>query len=117
MAHNIVWFDIPVIDFERAQRFYTAVLNAEVEEDHPQVGVFPHREGEVSGCIYLNEDDKPGENGPLLYLNVNGRLDEAIEQTRQHGGRVVKERHQIGPYGHRAIILDSEGNRIALHSE
>lgn len=117
MAHAVVWFDIPVIDFERAQRFYASVLNAEVKEDFPQVGVLPHGESEVGGCIYLSKEDKPGKRGPLIYLNVDGRLDDAIEKSRQLGGSIVKEKHSIGPFGHRAIILDSEGNRVALHSE
>ena len=53
----------------------------------------------------------------MIYLNANGRLDEAIAAVLPNGGKVLKPRHAIGPYGSRAIILDSEGNRIALHSD
>jgi predicted enzyme related to lactoylglutathione lyase len=33
-----------------------------------------------------------------------------------HGGTVLNPSHAIGTHGFRAIILDSEGNRVALHS-
>jgi hypothetical protein len=37
--------------------------------------------------------------------------------VREHGGKVVVDKEPIGPYGFRAVIMDSEGNRIALHSQ
>ena len=117
MGHKVVWFDIPAADFERARQFYAEVLDLEVREEFQNVGVFASNEGEVSGCIYLSKEETPRANGPLLYLNVNGRLDDAIEKAYTFGGRVIKGKHPIGPFGHRAIIQDSEGNRIALHSE
>jgi len=49
--------------------------------------------------------------------NASGRLDAAIDAVVPNGGKVIKPKHPIGPYGHRAIILDSEGNRVALHSD
>ena len=52
----------------------------------------------------------------LLYFNCEGRLDEAIAVVEPNGGKVLEQKHQIGPYGFRAVVLDSEGNRIALHS-
>jgi len=48
---------------------------------------------------------------------VNGRLDEALDAVKKYDGKVIKPAHAIGEFGHRAIIIDSEGNRIALHSE
>jgi predicted enzyme related to lactoylglutathione lyase len=53
----------------------------------------------------------------MVYLNANGRLDAALAQVTSHGGTIVQPKHQIGPFGFRAVVLDSEGNRIALHSE
>jgi predicted enzyme related to lactoylglutathione lyase len=53
----------------------------------------------------------------MVYLNCNGRLDEAIAAAAVNGGTVTQPKHQIGPFGFRAIILDSEGNRVALHSD
>jgi hypothetical protein len=53
----------------------------------------------------------------LIYLNCDGRLDAAIAAVEANGGKVLKPKHPIGPYGFRAVILDSEGNRLALHSK
>jgi predicted enzyme related to lactoylglutathione lyase len=57
------------------------------------------------------------ETGLLVYLNAEGRLREALAQAVLCGGRVLEAIRSIGPHGYRAIVLDSEGNRIALHSQ
>jgi predicted enzyme related to lactoylglutathione lyase len=38
------------------------------------------------------------------------------QAVEQRGGKVLQPKHPIGPHGYRALILDSEGNRIALPS-
>jgi len=62
-------------------------------------------------------EDKPSATGTMIYLNAGGRLDDAIAAVTQQGGKVIQPKHAIGPFGFRAIVLDSEGNRIALHSD
>ncbi len=119
MAHLIGWVDIPVTDLNRAMNFYQNVTALKVEQGFgPEVpvGVFTHSEGDVSGCLVVDAEEPPSAHGPLLYFNVNGRLDEAVAAAESHGGKVIKPKHQIGPFGFRAVVLDSEGNRIALHS-
>ena len=54
--------------------------------------------------------------GILIYMNVDGRIRDAVRQAQKLGGRVLEAVIGIGPHGFRAIVLDSEGNRIALHS-
>lgn len=86
-----------------------------------EYGLLPHEEQNASGCLCLSADsvgteNKPGQNGPLIYLSVEGRLDDAIKIAGSSGGKVLEEKTQIGPHGFRAVIVDSEGNRIALHS-
>ena len=63
------------------------------------------------------DDRKPSQNGPLVYLNVEGHLDKALATAKKLGQTIIKNKEQIGPYGHRAVILDSEGNAIALYSK
>ena len=116
MANCIVWFDVPVTDLSRATEFYSKVLDITVEEAHG-VAVLEHSGNDVAGCLYESDDDKPSDSGLLLYFNVSGRLDEATKATEQYGGKILKAKEDIGEYGFRAIVLDSEGNRIALHSE
>src|SRR5262245_27439196 len=119
MANQIVWCDIPVLNLDRAIRFYSAVLGAEVKKQEVpgmQLGVLPHEGDDVGGCLFQKAEEKPSAQGPLLYLNCQGRLDQAIAAVEANGGKVIVPKHAITPYGHRAVIHDSEGNRMALHS-
>ena len=70
----------------------------------------------MGGCLCVFEDTKPSTQGPLIYLNVEGRLEQAEAAVVPNKGKVLEPKHQIGPHGFRTIILDSEGNRVALHS-
>lgn len=122
VTNTVVWFDLPVRDLDRAMRFYSAVLGAQVhKQDHEgfAFAVLHHAPDGVSGCLipdFKGNENRPSDHGPLLYLNCQGRLDEAVAAVAPNGGTVLKPKHPIGPYGSRAIVLDSEGNRIALHS-
>ena len=118
--NTFCWIDIPVIDLDRAVNFYSMILGATVKkiDEHGFVfGLLPHTEENVSGCLSVMDNRKPSQDGPLVYLNVEGRIDNAIEETTKHGGQILAEKEKIGPYGHRAIILDTEGNAIALYSK
>jgi len=117
-GQTICWTDIPVIDLDRAIKFYSAVLDAPVtKESEPgfEFGLLPHHDN-VSGCLTPSSDNQPSLVGPLIYLSVDGRLDAAVAAVAANGGEVTQPKHQIGPYGYRAVVVDSEGNRIALHS-
>jgi hypothetical protein len=119
MHNKIVWVDIPVLKLDRAISFYSAVTGVQVEKnEYPgmSIGIFPHKDGEAAACLYLSDSVKPSADGPLVYLNVHGRIDEALEAVVPSGGRILEPKTEIGPFGFRAIILDTEGNRIALHS-
>jgi uncharacterized protein len=120
MANQIVWCDIPVLDLDRAVKFYSAMLGQEVKkQEFPgmTIGILPHDDGEVGACLFTSEEEKPSEKGTMIYLNASGRLDDAIAAVTPNGGKIVKTKHPIGPFGFRAIIIDSEGNRVALHSD
>jgi hypothetical protein len=121
MSQNtFCWADIPVTNLDRSIKFYSAVLGSPVKKEAApgmEFALLPHYESNVSGCLVVFNDNKPSENGPLVYFSVEGRLDDALVQVREQGGKIVKEKHQIGPHGFRAIIIDSEGNRVALHSQ
>ena len=119
MANQVVWVDIPVLDLDRAMKFYTAVLGAPVKKESVpgmEMGILPHEDNGVGGCLFKKEGERPAEHGPLVYLNAQDRLDQAVSAAETNGGKVLQAKHSIGPHGYRAIVRDSEGNRIALHS-
>ena len=117
--NRAVWFDIPVADLDRAANFYAAVLAIKVTKE--QFGevtfcVFGHEDGN-GGCLVEKPEEVAGDSGILVYMNVDGRIRDAVSEVEQQGGHMVEEIHSIGPHGFRALVLDSEGNRIALHSQ
>jgi len=120
MTHRFVWVDIPVADLERAITFYRAVLGCDVARQNGPgftFAVLAHAGSAVGGCLVpASGDAQPSLGGPLVYLNVDGRIVDAERAVVAHGGRVLQATHSIGPHGHRAVVVDSEGNRVALHS-
>ena len=120
MANQIVWCDIPVKDLDRAIKFYSAILGqtvAKLSMEGMTFGLMPDADSGVSGCLVVGEDHQPSTAGPMIYLNCDQRLDAAVAAAEKNGGKILKPKHQIGPHGFRAVILDSEGNRVALHSK
>jgi len=117
--HNrAVWFDIPVAELKRAADFYSAMLAVKVDifsEAGFSFAVIEHSDGN-GGCLVPNPADISNK-GVMLYLNVNGRIQDAVAKVNLHGGKVLQAVHAIGPHGFRAVVIDSEGNRVVLHSE
>jgi predicted enzyme related to lactoylglutathione lyase len=116
--NRVVWCDIPVADLERAMTFYRAVLAIKVERmdfDGMSFAILEHEKGN-GGCLIPHAGYSGCTDGPLIYLNVDGRIRAAVAQVEKLGGKVLEAIHPIGPHGIRAIVLDSEGTRVALHS-
>lgn len=118
--HNrVVWFDLPVVELDRAVDFYKNVLAIKVSKEKYEdfdFAVLEHDEGN-GGCLVPGKNEGDETGGILIYLNVNGRLKDAVAQVDKNGGKMIEPIHPIGPHGFRAIVHDSEGNRICLHSE
>lgn len=116
--NRAVWFDIPVSDLDRAQKFYESVLDIKIFKDKYndyEFCVLDHENGN-GGCLLPNSNEITSEKGIMLYLNVNGRIKDAVSKVESIGGKIIKPTHQIGQHGFRAVVLDCEGNRIVLHS-
>lgn len=116
--NRVVWCDIPVADLDRACAFYRAVLAIGVEKTGSNgmlFAIFEHSEGN-GGCLVPHSGYAGSPDGPLVYLNVDRRIRDAVAQVEKSAGKVLETTHPIGPHGFRAIVLDSEGTRIALHS-
>jgi len=121
--NRMVWMDIPVENLERASKFYSQLMDLEftIEEfGDMKFSLCPHEDNQAAFCLVVHHGFKPcreSHQSPLVYLNVNGRMSAALATISNNGGKILSAKEQIGPYGFRAIILDSEGNRIALHSQ
>jgi predicted enzyme related to lactoylglutathione lyase len=115
--NRAVWFDIPVADLDRAAQFYRAVLGVGItKESYGDFSfcVIDHQDGN-GGCLVLNKAEIAA-GGVLIYLNTDGRIRDAVAKVVPNGGSVIEDTHPIGPHGFRAVVLDSEGNRVAFHS-
>jgi predicted enzyme related to lactoylglutathione lyase len=120
----IAWFDVPTLDFDRAVKFYSDILGEEVKKQEfmgQTLAMFP-MEGTmedmgVGGDIVPpNEDYKPSKNGTRVYLSVEGMLDEVLGRVEKAGGKIVQPKTNIGDPGFIAMIEDTEGNVVGLHS-
>jgi uncharacterized protein len=119
MANSVNWFEIPVKDLDRAAAFYEALIGAPMKREvfcGLSMAVFPYPEQGVGGALVLDPRRAPSKDGTLAYLNLSGRLDQAIATAPRAKGEVVLPKTDIGVQGHIAIIRDTEGNLVGLHS-
>ena len=123
VKHTINWFEIPATNVKRAAKFYSAVLEIKMEEhaDGPcKMAVFPAGNGSeeraIHGALVQSEWHKPSSTGVLVYLNGNPDLAVPLAKVSQAGGKVVMQKTAIGEHGFMAAFIDTEGNRVALHS-
>jgi predicted enzyme related to lactoylglutathione lyase len=119
--HAIHWFEIFVSDIERAVRFYQTVLDIElrrtVEGDRPMALFGWAVESGVGGALVRQPGRAPTENGVIVYLDADGKLDASLARVERAGGQVVMPKTDIGPPGFIALVRDTEGNLVGLHSE
>ena len=112
------WFEIPVSNFDRAKSFYETIFDTEIEANDLgsiKMGIFPHEE--VGGAIVKGEYYTPTPDGSIIYLNADPDLSGVLGKIEDAGGKVIQQKKQISPdHGYMALFEDSEGNRLALHS-
>ena len=116
---KVAWIDIPVLDLDRAQEFYSGVLKARFRPRQANIpmAVFEHMNGTQSAALFMAENSQPSPQGAVIYWSVEGRIQDAQAKVEALGGQILRPIHEIQPFGFRAIVLDSEGNRMALHAE
>lgn len=120
MKNVINWFEIPVTDFKRAVSFYKDIPGVEIRETEmfgTKMGFFPADGTNVSGAIVQGEDYKPSAAGVLVYLNGGDDLQVVLEKIEPANGKVIVPKTQISPeMGYFGIFIDTEGNKMAVHS-
>lgn len=116
----INWFELFVSNFERARSFYERALATPLEVMEGMGGrmaLFPHaQENGVGGCLSESAEQQSGIGGTRIYLNVEGQLDAVVNRVPSAGGVIIQSKMSIAPHGFIAVIKDSEGNEVGLHS-
>jgi hypothetical protein len=118
--HAINWFEIPVTDFARAKAFYETVLGRPIETmtmGPSTMGFLSMGPDSVGGAIVLEEGATPSRSGTLVYLNGGDDLAPPLARVEGAGGSVTVPKTVIGSgFGFFAHFIDTEGNRVGLHS-
>jgi uncharacterized protein len=119
----ISWFEIPATNLERAQKFYETILSVtltKLDLANISMRMFPVEDPMGVGGSICDSGGfhKPSStDGPLLYLNGNPDVQIILDKVEKAGGKILVPKTQISDeFGYMAVIIDSEGNRIAFHS-
>lgn len=125
-SHIITWFEIPVIDLDRAIQFYETILDIKMTKRldlDNESAFFPYdptviqaTSGRVTGVLTKSAYNQPASNGTVIYINASPEIQSVLDKVEPAGGKIVTSQIPI-PAGLIAIILDSEGNKIGLHAE
>jgi len=123
MKNAISWFEIPSSDLGRATKFYETIFGITFNPlDLPNIKMrmFPLEDmmGVGGALVDSGGFHKPSAtDGPLIYLNGNPDLQKVLDKVEGAGGKILVPKTEISPeYGYMAVIIDTEGNRIGLHS-
>ncbi|NND31964.1 MAG: VOC family protein [Saprospiraceae bacterium] len=119
MNNPVQWFEIATTDLERAKDFYAKVFNLQFQFiDMPDSKMYMFGEpGKVgsAGCLVQSSGSKPSPDGTVIYFSCEDVATEAghIEEA---GGKLLVPKTDIGEFGFFAQFIDTEGNRMGLHS-
>lgn len=123
MKNAISWFEIPATNLDRATKFYETIFSLSLSPlDLPNIKMrmFPIDDmmGVGGAIVDSGGFHKPSAtDGPLIYLNGNPDLQRVLDKVEDAGGKIMVPKSEISPeYGYMAVFIDTEGNRIGLHS-
>lgn len=124
MDNAISWFEIGTTDLDRATKFYETIFGIKLNPlDLPNIKMrmFPIDDmikGIGGALVDSGGFHKPSAtDGPLIYLNGNPDVQKVLDKVEAAGGTIMVPKTEISPdYGYMAVITDTEGNRIGLHS-
>jgi len=114
------WFEIPVTDLGRAKKFYGDLLGHKLEDMQmpgSEMATFPMVQGGefTTGALVKSEYNQPSMSGSVVYFQCED-VDNQIAKVESLGGKVLMPKTSIGEWGFIAHIADTEGNKVALHS-
>ena len=113
-------FEIPATDISRAITFYQDILEIQIEKvsmPGMEMGVLPYEDQMVTGIIVKGEDYQPSAKGVTIYLDGGDNLQTILDKVENQNGKVLVPKSPLADEsGYFALFLDSEGNKIGLHS-
>ena len=118
----IGWFEIPVTDMDRAKTFYETVLKIDIKDVEfggLKMGWFPNdNEGYgATGTLIQQDSYVPSQEGILIYF-MSENLQKELDRVEAAGGKIYQPKTKISDeHGFMGVFLDTEGNRVALHSK
>ena len=117
-SNPVVYFEIPVIDMDRATKFYSTVFNFKFDAtiiDNNEMAIFPFTEENlgISGALAKGMIYKPTNDGVLIYFNT-ANIEKTLRLVNTNGGQILYPKTDNG-IGFVAEFNDTEGNRIALY--
>lgn len=121
MKNALNWFEIPVKNYARAKAFYETILDVTITDmPNPSMkyGMIPATmdKGSVGGGLVEGEGFEPSMNGSIIYLNCQPDLNVALSKVEAAGGKIIFPKTSIGGNGFMAHVVDTEGNKVGLHS-
>jgi hypothetical protein len=122
----LTWFEIPVLDIDRAKKFYETILDIEMvkrADGNDEAVFFPFNpnviqatSGRITGVLSKTERNSPSSNGTVVYINASPSIQTVLDKVEQAGGKIIAPKILI-PAGFITVIVDTEGNRVGLHAE
>ncbi|MFN8415623.1 MAG: VOC family protein [Cytophagaceae bacterium] len=119
MKNALNWFEIPVTDFARAVKFYETILDMKIGEmpfPDGKYGIMAYDQEGVGGGLVQSEGMDPSAKGTIVYLNAVTDVNDPLSKVEAAGGKIIFPKTSIGVNGFMAHIIDTEGNRVGLHS-
>jgi uncharacterized protein len=118
--HALSWFEIPVSNFARAKAFYETVLGITITEmpmGPTTMGFLSSSPDAVGGALVHDKDAAPSKQGTIVYLNGGENLAPMLARVERAGGSIAVPKTDIGgEFGFFAHFIDTEGNKVGLHS-
>lgn len=120
MKKTLSYFALPTFDFERAFKFYFEITGGMIKRNSAvpfPMAYFVNEDGKESGHLFQLQNFKPSGDGAIVFMELAPDLNDTLGEIKKAGGTVLMPKTLIAPgKGYWALFLDTEGNRLALHS-
>jgi predicted enzyme related to lactoylglutathione lyase len=117
---QVVHFELPADDINRAKTFYSKVFGWSIQTFDPEYFLAttvetdeegqPEASGAINGGIKKRKDKS---EAPVIVVHVDD-IDASIAKAEKHGGKVVLPKMIIDHIMYYARVQDCEGNVIGI---